>query len=350
MFLLRKKDLVGIDIGSTAVKLVQLRESKGVYELVKIGMSPLPADAFVDNTLMASAAIVEAIRSLLKTLDVKVKQAACSISGNTVIIRKIAFPTMSADKLEEQIYWEAEQYIPFDINDVNIDFHILGPDEADPERMNVILVATKKEVINDYLNLFSEAGLTLSVLDVDAFAIQNAFEANYDPSPDDVIALADIGNATMNLNVVRHGASLFTRDIQMGGSLYTREIQSKLALTPAEAEKLKVSEIVSSDETVRALISQVNDSLATELYRSLDFYNANAGADRITQVYVTGGCSKTPFLLEAIRKRLDIPVEGINPFQKIICSDKVFVPGYLKDVGPHVTVAVGLAMRRYGDK
>jgi type IV pilus assembly protein PilM len=144
--------------------------------------------------------------------------------------------------------------------------------------------------------------------------------------------------------------SLFTRDVQLGGNLYTEEIQKKLALKGDEAEKLKVSGMVASDETVRGLILQVNETLAMELYRSVDFYNANAGEDKISKMYVSGGCCKTPFLLDAIQKRLNVTVEIIDPFQKIICSDKQFVQGYLKDVGPHVTVAVGLAMRRYADK
>ena len=350
MFSLKKKDLVGIDIGSSSVKLVQLKESKEGYHLVKIGMAPLPVEAIVDNTLMDPSSIVEAIRNLIMTLGIKVTQAACSISGNSVIIRKIGFPVMTSDELEEQIHWEAEQYIPFDINDVNIDFHILGPDEFDPAKMNVLLVASKKDIINDYVAVFNEAGIALTVLDVDSFAVQNAFEINYSPAFDEVIALANIGSNIMNLNIIRGGMSLFTRDVQLGGNLYTEEIQKKLALKGDEAEKLKVSGMVASDETVRALILQVNETLAMELYRSVDFYNANAGDDKITKMYVSGGCCKTPFLLDAIQKRLNVPVEIIDPFQKIICSDKQFVPGYLKDVGPHVTVAVGLAMRRYADK
>jgi len=350
MFSFKKKDLVGIDIGSSSVKLVQLKESKDGYQLVKVGMAPLPAEAIVDNTLMDTSSIVETIRNLISSLGIKVTQAACSISGNSVIIRKIGFPVMTADELEDQIHWEAEQYIPFDINDVNIDFHILGPDEFDPAKMNVLLVASKKDIINNYVAVFNEAGIALTVLDVDSFAVQNAFEINYDPAPDEVIALANIGSNIMNLNITRGGVSLFTRDVQLGGNLYTEEIQKKLALKGDEAEKMKISGMVSSDDAVRGLILQVNETLAMELYRSVDFYNSNAGEDKITKMYVSGGCCKTPFLLDAIQKRLNVPVEIIDPFQKIICSDKQFVPGYLKDVGPHVTVAVGLAMMRYADK
>lgn len=350
MFSIKKKDLVGIDIGSSSIKLVQLKESKDGYQLVKIGMAPLPSEAIVDNALMDTSAVVEAIRDLIGTLGVKVTQAACSISGNSVIIRKIGFPVMTADELEEQIHWEAEQYIPFDINDVNLDFQILGPDEYDPGKMNVLLVASKKDIINDYVAVFGEVGIKLTVLDVDCFAVQNAFEINYDSPPDEIVALANIGSNIMNLNIVKGGASLFTRDVQLGGNLYTEDIQKKLAIKGDEAEKLKVSGMATSDESLNALIRQINETLAMELYRSVDFYNANAGEEKITRMYVSGGCSKTPFLLDAIQQRLNVPVETLNPFQRIICSEKQFVPGYLKDVGPHVAVALGLAMRRYGDK
>ncbi len=350
MFSLRNKGLVGIDIGSTSIKLVQLKETKSGYELVKIGMAPLPAEAIVDNALMDIASIVGAVKDLIKSLNVKVKHVACSISGNSVIIRNISFPLMSSQELEEQINWEAEQYIPFDINDVNIDFHILGPDELDPQKMNVILVASKKDIIKDYVTLFDDAGITLTVLDVDAFAVQNAFELNYELSPDEVIALADMGDATMNLNIIRNGASLFTRDIQFGGNQYTEKIRKKLSIKFEEAEQLKFTDRVNEDESLQGIILQCNEALAMELYRSMDFYSANAGMDKITRLYVSGGCCKTPFLLDAIRNKLDIPVEIIDPFLKISWPEKQFDAAYIKDMGPHVAVAVGLAMRRYGDK
>ncbi len=350
MVLFRKKELIGIDIGSTSIKLVQLRETKGGYELVKVGMASLPAEAIVDNALMDIAVIVGALRELTTGLKVKVKQAVCSLSGNSVIIRNISFPVMTFQELEEQINWEAEQYIPFDINDVNIDFHILGPDEVDPQKMNVILVASKKDIIRDYVTLFNDAGITLTVIDVDAFALQNAFELNYAPSADEVIALVNIGDATMNLNIVRNGESLFTRDIQWGGGQYTGKIRQKRAISADEAEKLKLSDSATDDESLREIILQCNESLALELYRSMDFYSANAGPGRITKLYVSGGCCKTPFLLDAIRERLNIPVEILDPFQTIICPENQFGSGYLKDIGPYVAVAVGLAMRRLGDK
>src|ERR1039457_1862705 len=236
-----KKETVGIDVGSSSVKLVQVREQKGVLQLVNVGLLPLPAEAIVDNTLMDSSAVVENIRNLVKSLKINAAEAACSISGNAVIIRKIILPTMNSEELEDQIQWEAEQYIPFDINDVNIDFQILGQDENDPSKMNVLLVASKKDIVNDYITVFSESGLKLTVIDVDSFAVQNAFEVNYDIYPEEVIALVNIGANIMNLNIIKNGASLFTRDAQLGGSIYTDEIQKQFGVSGEDAEKIKIS-------------------------------------------------------------------------------------------------------------
>lgn len=346
----KKKEIVGIDIGSSSVKLVQLREQKGVYTLANVGLLPLPAEAIVDNTLMDSSSIVEAIRKLVASLDVKVKNVACSVSGNSVIIRKILLPVMPPDELEDQIHWEAEQYIPFDINDVNIDFRILSPDEHDPSKMSVLLVASKKDIVNDYVNVFSEAGLKLDVMDVDSFAVQNIFELNYDVDPDEVLALVNIGASIMNLNIIKGGISLFTRDVQMGGNLYTEEIQKQFGVSLEEAEQLKLSGRIHEDERLREIVGRVNDTLAMEMRRSLDFYNSTAGEGKISKIYLGGGGAKMVMLAESVSQRLGIPTEIINPFLKIKYSDKDFDPEYLQEIGPLVTVVTGLAMRRIGDK
>ncbi|KAF0219009.1 MAG: type IV pilus assembly protein [Geobacteraceae bacterium] len=350
MFFQRKKEIVGIDIGSSSVKLVQLKEQKGLYCLQNVGISPLPPEAIVDNTLMDSSSVVETVKNLLKSLGVKAKEVACSVSGNSVIIRKIVLPAMPSEELEDQILWEAEQYIPFDINDVNIDFQILGPNEGDPSKMDVLLVASKKDMINDYLAVFNEAGLKLVVVDVDAFALQNAFECNYDVDPEEVCALINIGAAIMNLNIVKGGVSLFTRDVQMGGNLYSEEIQKQYGLNGEEAERLKIAGEPPDEVRLQEIFSRINGTLASEISRSLDFYNSTAGEGKIDKVYLSGGCAKTALLTDAVNEKLGLPVEILNPFFKTSYSDKEFDPEYLQEIGPLVTVAMGLATRRLGDK
>ncbi len=351
MFLFsKKKDVIGIDIGSSSVKLVQLKAHNGSYQLQNIGMITLPPEAIVDNTLMDSASIVNAVKSLAASLGVKVGSAACSISGNSVIIRKITIPVMPVEELEDQISWEAEQYIPFDINDVNMDFQILSPDSIDPSKMVVLLVASKRDIINDYVAVFNEAGLVLSVVDVDSFAVQNAFEINHDAGPDDVIALINIGASVMNINVIKDGISLFTRDVQMGGNLYTEEIQKQLGVSGSEAESMKVLANESKHTELLEVLVRVNEIITQEIRRSLDFYNSTASDDRITKVFVSGGCSKGYQFIDSVSEKVGIPVETINPFARLKYNEKDFDPEYLQEIGPLMAVTVGLAIRRVGDK
>lgn len=350
MLFQRKKDILGIDIGSSSVKLVQLKPQKGGYSLVNMGVVSLPPEAIVDNALMDSPSIVDAIRNLVKSLSIKEKEIACSVSGNSVIIRKILLPSMPPEELEDQIQWEAEQYIPFDINDVNIDFQLLANDEHDVSKMNVLLVASKKDIINDYITVFNEAGLKLMVMDVDSFSVQNVFELNYDSDPEDVYALINVGASIMNINIVKGGASLFTRDVQMGGNLYTEEIQKQFAMTRDEAEQVKITGESQEPDRLNDVIGRINDTIAIEIRRSLDFYNSNAGEGKIAKVYLSGGCSKTARLADAVGERLGVPVEILNPFNKIKYSEKEFDPEYLQAIGPLMAVATGLATRRSGDK
>jgi len=349
MLFVKNKDIVGVDIGASAVKLVQLRELKGGYQLQNVGILPLPAEAIVDNTLMDSPSIVETVKQLLASLQIKAKDAACSISGNAVIIRKISLPVMPAEELEDQIHWEAEQYIPFDINDVNVDFQILDTDEQDLSKMNVLLVASKKDIINDYLAVFAEAGLKLVVVDVDSFAVQNAYEVNYGAG-EEVVALVNLGANIMNLNIVKGGVSLFTRDVQMGGSLYTEEIQKQFGLNSEQAELKKLTAGNSEDPRLREILGRVNETISLEMRRSLDFYNSTAGEERISKVYLAGGAAQTAHLVEAVQQKLALPVEILNPFLRIAVSEKEFDTGYLQEIGPQMAVAVGLATRRLGDK
>jgi type IV pilus assembly protein PilM len=349
MLFTKMKDIVGVDIGSSAVKLVQLRELKGGWQLLNVGILPLPPEAIVDNTLMDSSSIVETVKNLLASLQVKAKEAVCSISGNAVIIRKISLPVMPAEELEDQIHWEAEQYIPFDINDVNVDFQILSTDEQDLSKMNVLLVASKKDIINDYQAVFAEAGLKLMVVDVDSFAVQNAYETNYG-AEDDVVALVNLGASIMNLNIVKGGVSLFTRDVQMGGSLYTEEIQKQFGLNSEQAELKKLTAEGSQDARLSEIMQRVNETIALEMRRSLDFYNSTAGDERITRVYLAGGAARTWMLVEAVQQKLGLPVEILNPFLRVAVGEKEFDHEYLQEIGPLMTVAVGLATRRLGDK
>jgi len=350
MLFKKQKEIIGIDLGSNALKLVQLKGSKGSWQLVNVGAMALPPEAIVDKSLMDSTSIAETLGNLVQGLGVKVKEVASSVSGSSVIIRKIYLPAMTVEELEDQIQWEAEQYIPFDINDVNIDFQILETSLEDVTKMSVLLVASKKDIVNDYVAVFSEAGLKLEVVDVDAFAVQNAYELNYDLVIDEVVALVNIGASITNLNIVKNGDSLFTRDIQLGGNLYNEEIQKQLGLSSEEAEQAKVTGDYPDKERLQNIVSRVNETLALEIKRSIDFYVSTASDEKVHKIYLSGGTAKTSSLIEAVNQRLGIEVELLNPFNKLKYNDKDFDPEYLREIGPLATVAVGLATRRLGDK
>lgn len=347
----KNKDLVGIDIGSSSVKLVQLWQNKDGYHLLNVGITPLPPEAIVDNSLMDSGAVVDAVKNLVASMGVKIKDAVCSISGNAVIIRKILVPTMTSEELEDQIAWEAEQYIPFDIKDVHLDFQVLGPDAIDPGKMQVLLVASKKDIIQDYSAVFADAGLNLAVMDVDGFALQNAWEINNTDFSGRVLALVNVGASVININIVKDDTSLFTRDVQTGGNLYTEEIQKQLGVSAEEAESMKILSAELLKQPLREVMSRVNDTVAQEIRRSIDFYNSTAAnEDRIVGACLSGGGSKINGLRETVQERLGMEVELLNPFSAIKYNEKDIDPEYLQEIAPLMAVCVGLAIRRVGDK
>ena len=352
MLIQKKKEVIGIDIGSSAVKMVQLKEAKGSYQLVNLGMAVLPPEAIVDNAIMDSSSIVDTIKKLVESQKLKSKNVATSVSGHSVIIRKIQLPIMTEEEMEASIQWEAEQYIPFEISEVNLDFQILGPDVNDASLMNVILVAAKKDFVNDYVALFKECGLNPQVMDIDCFAIENVYEVNYGIYENEIVALIDIGSTSINVNILRNGMSVFTRDIQLGGNSYNEEIQKRLGLNYEDAEKVKLGGDVAdvSSEVVDHVMAETTESLAQEIQRSLDFFSATTSDEKVDKVYITGGVSKIPSVKTSLEKRLEVEVQVIDPWRQITFNEKDFDPEYLQAMGPVYTVATGLAMRRMGDK
>jgi type IV pilus assembly protein PilM len=350
----KSKLAVGLDIGSSSVKLVQLREKKGGYALQAFGTTRLPPETIVDGALMNSSAVVQAIQDLVAEHKVKAKEIAIGVRGHSVIIKKISLPRMSQEELDESIQWEAEQYIPFDVKDVNIDTQILTPDGDGAGQMDVLLVAAKKDMINDYTSVCAEAGLAATVVDVDAFAVQNAYEASYDLAPGETVVLINVGAAVTNINILASGTTTFTRDVTMGGNSFTEEIQKQLNISYDEAEALKVGGQGESDavvpQEVERVMQGVAEQLAGEIQRSLDFYAATAADNRISRVFLSGGTARIPALFKVIEQRAAVPVEILNPFKAIEIDNRRFDPMALTNSAASAAVAVGLALRRAGDK
>jgi type IV pilus assembly protein PilM len=328
---------------------VEFDWGKKTPKLKHFGMIPLPPEAIVDGAFMDSASIVESIRSLIEGLRIKTKKVAVSISGHSVYIKTINVPTMSEVQLEESIKWEAEQQIPFDIEDVNLDFQILD-EQVSPDQMPVLLVAAKKDMINDYTAVIEEAGLQPTIVDVDVFAIENAFNLNFESPEEEVIALVNIGASVMNINILKRGTSAFTRDISIGGRQITEEIQKRLKMTYEEAESLKVKErdAGAQNPEVEKIIQGTAEQLATEVRRSLEFFAASSSGGEIKKIFLSGGCAKIQMLPGLIEERISMPVEVFNPFAKIEYNPEVFDPEYIKQVAPLAAVGVGLALRREG--
>jgi type IV pilus assembly protein PilM len=317
-------------------------------------MEPLPPDAIVDGAIIDAGAVADAVRRLFEgNKAFKSKEVCASLSGNAVIVKKITLPVMTQTELDESIYWEAEQYIPFDIQDVNLDYQILDPGTGPDSRgsMTVLLVAAKKEKIGDYVGVIAQAGRTPVVVDVDAFALQNAYEANYGLEPGRVVVLLNAGASAINVNILQGDQSVFTRDISMGGNAYTEAVQKELDLPYEVAEELKKGTPVdgATFEDARPVLRAVTESVLLEIQKTFDFYKASAASDQINRIVVSGGASRVEDFRELLQQRFGTPVEEFDPFRTVGWNPKT-LGASSADVAASAAVAVGLALRRVGDR
>jgi len=347
----RTRGLVGLDIGSSAVKTVELKASGRGYKVVAFGTESVPPDSIVDGAIIDAVSVADAVRRVFEGMGTRTRGVAASLSGNAVIVKKISLPTMTDAELTESIRWEAEQYIPFDIQDVNLDHQVLDAGGGGPGQMDVLLVAAKKDKINDYSGVIAQAGRQAAVIDVDAFALQNAFEANYDLEPGVVTVLMNAGASAVNINIVSGTASLFTRDISTGGNAYTEAIQREFNLSFAHAEQVKrghAADGVTPDD-VRPVIRAVTENVLLEVQKTFDFYRATAPSDRLDRILICGGASRTEGLLADVGERFGLPVEPLNPFRRVAFDAGRFGIE-AGEAAATAVVAVGLALRRVGDR
>lgn len=352
MLFARSKGVVGLDIGSATVKLVELKDRKGgQFLLQRIGVEPLSPEAIVDGSIMDSSLVVDAIQKLTQQTGVKNPNFGTSVSGHSVIIKKIELPAMDAAELAESIQWEAEQHIPFDINDVRLDYVTLSENEPGRETMEVLLVAVKREKVNDYVSVISQSGKTPALVDVDAFAIQNAYELNYDLDPLKVVALVNMGAGVTNINIVSRAQSVFWRDISFGGNQFTEALQREFNLSFDQAELLKRGESVGAygANDARKVLDGVSAEMATEIQKTFDFFGATSSEGPVDELVLSGGCALTPNLQEVLRERFGVPTELLNPFRRIQFKESDFNREWLESIAPMLAVAVGLAIRKVGD-
>jgi type IV pilus assembly protein PilM len=358
----KKNQLVGIDIGSHSIKIAEVEDSKRGLVLQNFGMIALPHEAIVDGSIKTMEPVSVALKNLLQNLRIKNKNSATSISGYSVIVKKITIPRKGEEDLEKSIQNEAEQYIPFDIKDVNLDFQILpsemkeGAEEEEKEEkegfMDLLLVAAKKDMIDEYTDLFQLSELNPVVLDIDAFALQNAFEIS-DADQSGCHALVHIGAQQLTINVVREGVSVFTRDSSYGGAQITNEIQTKFEISYEEAEKIKLGATpIGPDQRpiLEGIFSSTVAKWAQEIKRALDFVAATFIGTKVDDILLSGGSSLIPGLSEYLSVETELPVSKLNPFANLEIKEDLFDMAYLQYCAPFAVIAIGLALRSIGDR
>ena len=342
----KSKQIVGLDIGSSSIKAVELRVSKAGYELVSFGMESLAPDTVVDGAIMDAPQVANAISKIFDAERIKTKNVATSVSGHSVIVKRVPLPLMTEEELYDRIPAEASQHIPFDIADVNLSYQLL---ESMDSQMDVLLVAVKKDKILNHTNVLAQAGKTPMIVDIDAFALQNCFEVNYEPDSAQTVALLNIGASVMNINIVRGGIPLFTRDVSVGGNQYTDALQKELDLSFDDAERLKKGDTLPSvtDEQKSQILRSVSDILTLEIQKTFDFFRATASGENIQRIMVAGGTARVPGLVDLLREEFAMPVEELNPFRKVLINPAKHSEDQIRDLAPKLVVAVGLALRSF---
>lgn len=347
MFKRGNTSMVGVDVGSSSVKAVELQGKGGDFQLLSLGFESLPSDSVVDGQIMELNAVSNAISSIFNEHKIKTPRVAAGVNGHSVIVKNIVLPQMGDDELQESFAWHAEEHIPFDIADVNLDFHVTGRSE---DAIHVLMAACKRDKIANLKQAIQLAGKQPTVIDVDAFALQNCYELNYDPQAGQVVALLNIGASTSNINILNGPQSVFTRDASFGGNQYTSLLQKELGLTFDQAESVKRGMPLpegAEQREISPILDTVSDILALEIQKTMDFYRATAedGESAVQKILISGGGSKLPGLVEFLSHRFEIPVEMFDPFRKIRVDARGFDPEYMREIVPEMAIAVGLALR-----
>ncbi len=351
----KSKPIVGLDIGSFALKLVELKaKKKGSetrYELVSIGYEPVPYQSIVEGSIMDSTAVAEAIQHVFYDSKAKANRISFSVSGSSVIVKRIEVQRLNPDEMHEHILWEARPHIPFTPDEVNIDYEVIESPDSPPDRVGVILSAVRKEKLNDYLNVITSASKAADIVDLDSFAALNSVLLNYDLYREKVLAIINIGASISNVIISKAGHPVFVRDIAFGGNQFTDLLQKELNLKYEKAEAVKKGRPVEGISTaaVKPIINIVLNDLRNEIKKTFEFYRSNTTEGRIDNILLSGGSANLEAITDFFSQEFDIPVEVVNPFNNIDVNYKKFDLNFIKDMAPVYTVAVGLALRAVGD-
>lgn len=339
----KKKSTIGLDIGSSSIKVVEIARDRSGDRLVNYGISEPLSEAIVDGEIMDRQMVHEAITNLMDARQIKCKNVVTAVSGRAVIVKKILMDRLNEEDAKEAIQWEAEQHVPYDINDVSLDFQIINPN-VDQKKMQVLLVAAKKDMVQNHADIIREAGLQPMIIDVDSFAIQNAVEANYDFHSGETVALLNIGAEITNLNIIRDQIPHFTKDLSVGANSFVEGIQRRHNVSQADA----LSALRGRNESgidVASIVQATCEDLSVQIDRAIAFLKSAGDADRVDRILVSGGSARVPGLTDVLAARHQVPVSVVNPVQRLNFDPGLFGGDAPETVAPVLTVAVGLALR-----
>jgi len=342
MGLFGKKTSVGLDIGSGFVKLVEVDHSGDQPEVSRVAMEPLLPDAIVEGEIMDPGLVADTIRSLFESVGIKGRDVVTSVGGHDVIIKKIEMDRMKESDAREVIRWEAEQHVPFDIKSVELDFQVLNPLEEGLQ-MEVILVAAKKELVDNRIALLADAGLSASVIDVDAFALHNAFERNYPEAMEGIVALVNVGHEVTNVNILEDGIPILTRDIPFGSRRVREDLQRERGLTAELAENV-VQGREELDDLAR-FVGQSADEVAVGIERASAFLMTRQSGEGLGKIYLSGGGSRIPGMTDALAERMNVETHRVNPFERTVVRPDAAVNLNLEEASPMLLLPLGLALR-----
>lgn len=339
----RSRISAGLDIGSGYIKLVVMDHSSGEPEITDVVASPLVPDAIVDGEIMDPVLVAETIRAVVESAGLKRQKVVASVGGHDVIIKKIPMDRASEADARQLMRWEAEQHVPFDMEGVQLDFQILDPDGIDPE-MAVLLVAAKREVVENRIGLLADAGLTPTIMDVDSFALHNAFERNYPDALTGFVALAHLGHETTHLILLQDGVPIMVRDIPFGSRRLRESLQREQRISAAEADDIIQGRVAGAN--VREFMNDRAEELALAIERAIAFLTAQSSGLQLGRLFLSGGGARVPGLSDALAARLSVRTEVANPIERVAVRPDVMERVNIDDIAPMLMLSVGLALRQ----
>lgn len=346
----KSKKLLGLDIGSTSIKIAELDVSRGGATMQSFVMAPMPPLALGTGEIADLTAVGSVLQKVFKDLKSKRNAVSVGMWGTSVLVKRISVPRVEKKLILEQLKFEAEQHIPFDINNVTLSYHIL-PFSSSADTMDLLLIAAQNEVMKQYMQVIESAGQKCQTVDVAGFALANAFELNYGKLPNETVAVFNIGAQVTNFVAIQNGETIFCRDVPVGGGTYNAELSKNFGLTFQEAESLKLSAAKGQEvpEGVSQTIAHVNEQIIEEIRNSIDFLSVTNQGLKLSKGWFTGGGALTPGLVEKMAQAFEIRTEMLNPFRRLSIGRKVN-SSYLQQVAPFVSISVGLGLRQVGDE